>query len=537
MHLQTLRTRLRFACLFACTLIAATASTALASGGVKGALDGIDLNGIASGWAQDPDTPQLSITVHVYMDGPSGTGTFAAAVPANIQQTGPVSGLHGFRFPIPSKYWDGNPHSLYVYGIASSGVPADNLVLSSAPQTFVLKSTVVRLDNGVIQFGVEPRCGGTLVEVSLRGKNFVNNADCTGRQVQVALYDGNDTYDSCSGCQGIWGWDPVQGGDIHNFGSPLLAQRVTADSVYIATRPNEWYPDNKGGGPGRPVPSDVMIEQTASFMPGYRYGVRLHYRITHLNPDTHASAVQEFPAVWVNKEYDRFVSYAGTRPWTGGSPSAELLTGAVQTDSPRYIPEHWAALVDQDGVGLTVYVPQQYPYTLGLQFSGTSGEFGSGANYLRPHVPFTFGPGSVLEGDVYVIAGDYREARQDIEAMNDAKTASADVLPPFGSLDLPLASQAITGFVPVAGWVLDDVGVSRVEVLVDGASAGTASYGQSRPDVAAVFAQAPEKIGFSYLLDTRAYANGEHQLQIRATDKAGNVTLLPGKSIVVQNGQ
>ena len=113
----------------------------------------------------------------------------------------------------------------------------------------------------------------------------------------------------------------MQGGDIHNFGSPLLAKNVTADSVYIATRPNEWFPDNKGGGPGRPVPSDVMIEQTASFMPDYPYAVRLHYRITHLSSDTHASAVQEFPAVWVNQEYDRFVSYAGTAPWTGGAVS------------------------------------------------------------------------------------------------------------------------------------------------------------------------------------------------------------------------
>ena len=537
MHLQIRAVRLGVTCFIASALIAAAASTALAKAGVKGALDGIDRNGIASGWAQDSDAPQLSISVHVYIDGPSGSGTFVAAVPANTPQTEPVSGPYGFRFPIPSKYWDGHSHSLYVYGIATSGLPADNLVLSSAPQTFVLTSTVVRMDNGVIQFGVEPRCGGTLVEVSVDGRNFVNNADCTGRQVQVALYDGNDSYDSCSGCLGVWGWDPVQGGDIHNFGSPLIAQRVTADSVYIATRPNEWYPDNKGGGPGHPVPSDVMIEQTASFMPGIRHGVRLHYRITHLNSDTHASAVQEFPAVWVNKEYDRFVSYAGTRPWTGGSVSADLLTASVQSESPRYIPEHWAALVDEAGVGLTVYVPQQYPYTLGLQFSGTSGEFGSGANYLRPHAPFTFGPGSVLEGDVYVIAGDYRDARHDIEGMHDAKAASGDVLPPFGSLDLPLASQALSGFVPVAGWVLDDVDVARVEVLIDGASVGNASYGLSRPDVATVFANAPERIGFSYLLDTRPYANGGHQLQVRATDKAGNVTLLPWKAIDVQNGR
>src|SRR5262249_19684528 len=151
-------------------------------------------------------------------------------------RTAPASGPYGFRFPIPTKYRDGRPHALYVYGIASSGVGSDNLVLSATPQTFALDSTVVHLDNGVVRFGVEPRCGGTLVEMSVQGQNVVNNADCTGRQVQAALYDGNAAYDSCAGCSGVWGWDPVQGGDVHNFGSPILAMSVTADSVYIATQ-------------------------------------------------------------------------------------------------------------------------------------------------------------------------------------------------------------------------------------------------------------------------------------------------------------
>jgi Bacterial Ig domain len=537
MFSQARRIPLCFLCVIACAPIVVTTPTVAASTGVKGALEEIDQSGIVSGWAQDPSNPSLSIQVHLYVDGTAGGGgTFAAAVSANVPSTEPA-GAHGFRYSIPSKYRDGEPHTLYAYGIASSGMASDNMLLSSEPQTFVLESTVVRLDNGIIQFGVEPRCGGTLVEVSWRGRNFVNNADCTGRQVQAALYDGNATYDSCSGCQGNWGWDPVQGGDIHNFGSPLLAKRVTPDSVYIATRPNEWYPDNKGGGPGRPVPSDVMIEQTASFVPDYPYAVRLHYRITHLNSDTHASAVQEFPAVWVNQEYDRFVSYDGTRPWTGRPVTASLLTGAGQAAPVRYVSEHWAALVNAQGVGLTVYVPNQYPYAVSFQLDGTSGEFGSGANYFRPHVPYMFGPGSVLEGDVYVIAGDYRQARQDIEAMYDAKPPSGDTLPPFGALDMPLAGQDVTDVVSVAGWFLDDVGIARVEILLDGKPVGMASYGIRRPDVATVYPYASEQIGFSYPLDTRPYANGSHQLLVRAADKAGNVAVLPGVSIVIHNGE
>jgi len=304
--------------------------------------------------------------------------------------------------------------------------------------------------------------------------------------------------------------------------------------VYVVTQPNDWYPDNKGGGRGRPVPSDVKIEQTASFMAGHPTAVRLHYKITHLGSDTHASAVQEFPAVWVNQEYDRFVSYAGTRPWTGGALSSDLLTVAGQAVPERYVPEHWAALVNEQGIGLTVYVPQQYPYAAALQFAGTPGEFGMGANYFRPHVPFTFGPGSVLEGDVYVIAGHYGEARRVIEVLHSA-AAAPDILPPFGSMDAPLANESVTGIVTVAGWVLDDAEVARVEVLVDGTLEGMATYGLSRPDVATLFPHAPEQVGFSYSLNTRRYTNGPHQILVRATDKAVNVSLLPGASIVVHN--
>lgn len=504
-----------------------------AGGSVKGSLDEIDQSGIASGWAEDDSTPASPIQVHAYVDGPAGGGgTFAGVASANVPRTDPSPHINGFRFAIPSKYRDGAPHTLYVYGIANSGIASDNIMLAAAPQSFVLDSTVVRLSNGVIQIGVEPRCGGTLVEVSLKGRNFVNNADCTGRQVQAALYDGNATYDSCSGCEATWGWDPVQGGDIHNFGSPLIAQRVTEDSVYTATRPNEWYPDNKGGGPGQPVPSDVMIEQTASFVPRYPHAVRLHYKISHLSSDTHASAIQEFPAVWVNEEFNHFVTYAGTRPWTGREITSQQLT-ADQPISARYVSEHWAALVDDLGDGLTVYVPEQYPYAASFQLSGTSGEFGSGANYFRPHVPFTFGPGSVLEGDVYIIAGDYREAREDIEAMHDVRTASRDVLPPFGAVDTPAANQVVSGTIPVTGWAIDNVAVARVEVLIDGTLAGVASYGQRRPDVATVLPYAPVQIGFSYSLDTTRYASGPHDLLVRAVDRSGNVSVLRTVSIIV----
>jgi hypothetical protein len=85
--------------------------------GVKGALE-VTIRQFASGWALDPDTPQLSITVHVhgrFFD----TGTFTAAIPASTQQTGRLRITGSAR---SEQYWDGNLIHV-VYGIASSGYP------------------------------------------------------------------------------------------------------------------------------------------------------------------------------------------------------------------------------------------------------------------------------------------------------------------------------------------------------------------------------------------------------------------------------
>ena len=42
------------------------------------------------------------------------------------------------------------------------------------------------------------------------------------------------------------------------------------------------------------------------------------------------------------------------------------------------------------------------------------------------------------------------------------------------------------GFLPLHGWALDDGGIARVEIWVDGQPAGTAYYGFARPDVQAM---------------------------------------------------
>lgn len=98
-----------------------------------------DCNNV-SGWAYDPDVPSQSIDVHFYVNGPTGSGTFAGAVNANISRPDvnaaySITGNHGYSFSVPSQFRDNAPHSIYPYAIDPSGNGNDPL-LSGAPKTF-----------------------------------------------------------------------------------------------------------------------------------------------------------------------------------------------------------------------------------------------------------------------------------------------------------------------------------------------------------------------------------------------------------------
>ena len=245
--------------------------------------------------------------------------------------------------------------------------------------------SVLYLESGtatdIARIGLETAWGGSIVEVSLNGTEFVNRHD-TGREVQPTFYDGNAQY--CSGC-GPWGWNPVLAGDYHNQGTPTFTQITTAASLYTSAQPLQWYPDDKGGGAGQPIAGDVVVEQTITAVSSQPHTFKAHYKVTHLGNDLHADAPAEFPAVYTNQDYDRFVYYGDTTPWTNGAVTVTQFP--AYTFSPvLYVPEHWGALVDANNVGLTVYVPSQYPYVAGFgePDPGPGGPTDNADNYFVP---------------------------------------------------------------------------------------------------------------------------------------------------------
>ena len=410
--------------------------------------------------------------------------------------------------------------------------PGRPVVLAAAPastRTFKEGSRLY-LDNGTMKVGLETKWGGTIVEVVWHGMNFVNDFD-PGRDIQVAFYDGNP-YSPCDDCAGANGWNPVQGGDHYKNGSPVVEQTLGQDSIYIKTLPYHWVPENKGGSKEQPAPGDVFVEQWVSFLPAIPFGVKVHYKITHFGKDQHTYTFQEFPAVYVDWKFSRFVYYGGEAPWTNAPVSFSTMPDLPKSSPQMYAPELWGGFINNDDIGLVVFVPGQYPYVGGFSRPPTTPN--SGAHYFSPHVPFSFGPNSVLEDDVYLFAGDYRQARQAIYSLH-ASLPERNSAPPYGVVDAPKWKARCTGPLNVGGWAIAESRITEINVLVDGHLAGAANYGVPRPDVSKIWPHAPIESGFNYKLDTTKYPNGEHILEISVRDAPGHVVVLSKIRIVIDN--
>lgn len=104
-----------------------------------------------------------------------------------------------------------------------------------------------------------------------------------------------------------------------------------------------------------------------------------------------------------------------------------------------------------------------------------------------------------------------------------------------GFLDAPANNSIVKGISTVRGWFLDDDGIARVDVLVDGQLVGQAKYGLTRLDVQRFYPQYNNANGgYEFALDTKNYANGAHTITVKATAKNGSTKQFDS-SVSIQN--
>ena len=466
-------------------------------------------------------------TVSVTITGLPAGATTSPTFPMSVSASSPQQ----FTVTVPANAAVGDS-TITLHGTSGSlAHDAPALTLSTAAVQTSQAGSILYLQTVLhghtARIGLETNWGGSIVEISMDGTNVVNAHD-TGREVQPALYDLN-------GGLGANGWDPVLGGDKYDHGSTVLSQQVNTNSLHTKTSPLYWNPDAFGGGLSAPVQSDTTFEQSVTVAPGAPLAFKLHLKLTPNGADYHYVTLQEFPAVYVNSTYTTLVYYGGKVPWTNGSITTAPVTTTWLSVSA---PEQWAALVDANNQGLTVFVPGSYPSWSSISFPGAggSGPMGDATVYMRPLAEFEVGPGAVIEGDVYLIPGDAQAARTVVYNLHGLVPA-ADFTLPFGVMDAPASNATVSGTnYAVAGWAVGNSPVSAVNVYVDGTPSGAAVLGISRPDVVAAYpAVAPVNCGWQYTLDTTRLANGTHTVAAHVVDTSNNDVPLPPVSVAVSN--
>lgn len=458
------------------------------------------------------------VTVHV--EGLPSGATTSPALPLSISP----GSAQPIAITLPSSAVPDSSTIIIRGSSNNDNVPSATLALHVLPLALTYRDgnllILERLaGHDTLRVALDDAWGASVVEASVNGVNMVNSYD-PGREIQAALYD----RDQISPLR----WNPVQAGDSYGNGSSVVEQRLEPALIYTKTRPLHWYPDRMAGSGSEAVPSDIFLEQWVEPVPDHPRAFHFRYRITHFGPDDHATARQELPAVYANRDFGNFVYYGGDAPWTGAATTALSSSSLLPAAEPSQFfrtAEHWASFLNADSVGMTIYAPDSYGYVEAASHpDGSSGPKGLAFNYLRPLTVFGLAPESTIESDFYLILGDYKAARQTIyELRTDAR--ARNILAPYLTVDQPRPEQTVSGSVTLLGWCFGESPVTHVSVSVDDGPAQSAHYGTPRSDVETIFPGIQSDIGFTLELDTRAYANGTHTLHVQAADATGMVAI------------
>ncbi len=123
------------------------------------------------------------------------------------------------------------------------------------------------------------------------------------------------------------------------------------------------------------------------------------------------------------------------------------------------------------------------------------------------------------------------------------KSAAQDQAP-FGDLAIPASGSTVSSSVPISGWVLDDVGVSGVNIVLgtrvsDPAIGGALLVEGARTDIEALYPNYPSsyKAGWGYMLLTHFLPSGDgaYTISAVATDVSGKQSVLGTTYITVDN--
>lgn len=356
------------------------------------------------------------------------------------------------------------------------------------------------LKNDRVTLGIDLSIGGAVTWLSDEangGENMINSVDW-GRQIQLSYYSGPVPYIGPNGEEPHkeWrnlGWNPIQSGDCGGFRSKVTAfKQIGKNKMAVQTIPMLWPNEN--------IPAECVFECVYTLMPN---GFVLDATIKNARSDTrqYPAMRQEIPAIYTNGPWYKLVSYLGDEPFQK-KPVTVLVDRNDEKGWPwinYYAPEHWTALVDDNGMGLGVYQPEATRISGGFfggdALKGVGGPKDPQTGYIAPLSQMILDHNIKRTYRAYFIVGSIDEIRSRVYKLAKKGMPNLPVwkfdgdrhnwtyegsardggYPIDGCLDISFDASPQGGIDgPETFWVAEKTPILEIDaaLLLDGASAG-----------------------------------------------------------------
>jgi hypothetical protein len=272
------------------------------------------------------------------------------------------------------------------------------------------------IENDRLKIGINLGAGGAvtfLEDKACESGNMINSYDW-GRQIQQSYYSGPIPFVGPNGEEPVerWkhlGWNPIQAGSAGGVPSKVIAFDCGEDFLRVRCVPMQW--------PHTSLPGDCEFEATYRFHEDNVILMEARILNARSDPTQYSARNQEMPALYTNGEWYRLVAYLGDSPFSG----APFMTIVGKDDgkgwpwSKFYAPEHWAALVNDQGTGVGLYQPDTARIVGGFAGGDAHKGFGGAKDgqtgYIAPVA------NQILDSDInftystYIIVGSLDEIR------------------------------------------------------------------------------------------------------------------------------
>jgi hypothetical protein len=112
----------------------------------------------------------------------------------------------------------------------------------------------------------------------------------------------------------------------------------------------------------------------------------------------------------------------------------------------------------------------------------------------------------------------------------------ASGLPLVGRLESPVDGKTASGVKPIYGWALDEKGISKIELFIDGSYVCKIPHGGIREDIKAAYPGYPkaDQSGFAMIWNYSALSPGEHDVVVKLHNLEGETLDLASKVNVMR---